>query len=190
MAPAGRPGWRRKIEHCLRLDMRELSRKGLLTAGYRFSWRWTNSLTGEETRSIGIEVRPEGFVLRYSTPNGIRDEQLAITRTPCRFGGSRPWFVCPSCNENRLVLAYSRQRWACTDCHNLAYVSECLHPISRTWRQQERLERLLDEDWERPKGMWRKTHERLLDRLTALIDYRQTQCDEILARLLQVDNRP
>lgn len=184
---AGRPGWRRKIEHCLRLDMRQLHANGLLTPGSRFSWCWTNSYTGESTGSVAVEVLNDRLVLTYRTRDRYEAVHLTVRRTICNFGGNRPWFVCPLCLENRLVLAYSRQTWACRGCQKLAYASESLDAISRGWRAQARWEALLDDNRKRPKGMWRKTHERLLRKLSERVALRELQCEEQLIRLLGLD---
>lgn len=184
---AGRRGWRRKIEHCLRLDMRQLSRSGLLDIGRQFAWRWTNSCTGETTGSVGVEVRTDGLMLNYRNSEEPVTVHIAVVGTPCNFGGSRRWFICSTCQKKCLVLAYFRSRWACRACHNLAYVSESLDSTSRSWRRQGRLESILEENWERPKGMWRRTHERLLEQISAIIDAREAGFVVSWARFLKID---
>jgi hypothetical protein len=37
--------------------------------------------------------------------------------------------------------------------------------MARTWREQQRIEEKIGDDWQRPKGMRQRTYERLLDRL-------------------------
>ena len=164
---AGRPGWRRKLEACLRLDIRQIACKGLLTPGTRTSWRWTNSYTGEETGSVGMKVAEGRIVLDYAVGEDRKPVQFPIylTSTPCHYGGARPWFICPACQRNCAVVAFGRGGWACRTCLNLAYSSEAEDGMGRLWRKQRKLEARVGEDWQRPKGMHRATYERIVDRL-------------------------
>lgn len=165
---AGRPGWRRKIEQCCRLDIRELDRRRLLRDGISTSWRWTNTYSGEEVGSIGLLGGHDRVVLQYSVAN---DEcrrpvslPVSLTRTPCNYGGSRPWFVCPRCRRRCGVLAYSAG-WGCRACLRLAYRSEAEDRSGRLWRRQRKLEQRVGERWQRPKGMHQATFDRIVAQL-------------------------
>lgn len=50
-------------------------------------------------------------------------EHLELERTPCYFGGKRPWFLCPGCHRRRLVLYFQGETFRCRLCHNLTYAS-------------------------------------------------------------------
>ena len=94
---AGRPGYRVKAEQLHRLDVRDLTRRGLLQNAGAFSWSWNRG--GEPTGNIAVHVEsPNGLTLRYSLTGGdvVWDvvEGVSIAHTPCPYGGSRPWFCC------------------------------------------------------------------------------------------------
>ena len=167
---AGRPGWRRKCEHCLRLDVRLLRARNLLRAGIWFSWGW--SWNGERSSEVGITMRADAMEVRYIwTPNDDEPRDICcivpLERTPCRYGGTRTWFRCPDCGR-RCALVYGLNRWghfACRRCLNLAYQSEAEDVTGRAWRKQRRLEALLDEHGNRPKRMRWRTYERICERI-------------------------
>src|SRR4030095_4220807 len=104
---AGRSGWRRKCEHMLRFDIRALHRKGRLAAGQMFSWYWSRD--GEQIASIGVRTFVDAIILKYTrTPDDGEPDNItcrvALTRTPCNYGGQRAWFFCPDCARLCAVL--------------------------------------------------------------------------------------
>src|SRR4051794_11999805 len=98
---AGRPGWRRKCESRLRLDLRQLRRRGHTTAGQDFGWAWFRE--GEEFASIGVRTFADSMLLNYTwTPNGdpiAISCSVSLTQTPCTYGGWWTYFVCPECGR-------------------------------------------------------------------------------------------
>jgi hypothetical protein len=181
---AGRPGWKRKAETSKALDIRHIARKGPLRPG-AFSWSWTYTHSGESAGSISVRVAddPERVILSYTwTPYG-HDPQaiqcsLWIYRTPCNYGGSRPWFICPQCQRRCAVVYLGARggRYACRHCSRVAYYSQSEDLIGRVWRKQRKLESKLIDGWEKPKGMHWKTCERLRDGIM--------QCEEIRDRAI------
>ena len=170
---AGRPGWRRKCEHMLRFDLRQLTKKGRVAAGQSYGWYWFRD--EERIASIGVRTIPDAFLLDYTwTPSGSRPQvitcRVELTQTPCTLGGCRRWFVCPDCRRLCLVLfgISRRGNFACRACQRLAYASEAESPVDRCWRAQRKLEARLTENGHRPKGMRRKTFERINDRWVTL----------------------
>lgn len=163
---AGRPGWHVKAEHCLRLDVRELARRKLL-GGVSCTWRWSNTVTGEELGSIGITTRPGAVWLNYSSSGVPVSQDVRIMHTPCHYGGTRPWFQCPRCWRRVGVLYLRGSQFMCRQCGRVAYTSQSEDEMGRAWRRQRRLEHRLGEDYERPKGMHLKTYERICDGIDA-----------------------
>lgn len=157
------------------LDIRRLHRAGRLTPGSLFSWYWTNSYTGEQVGSISIFVRQHAMQLSYSwTPHGgdwrSMYYDVRIERTPCHFGGSRPWFWCVRCNR-RCAVFYGRSRdgyFGCRVCLRLGYLSESEDAMGRLWRKQQKLEARVGENGERPKWMRERTYERIRERIFAV----------------------
>ena len=112
-------------EGLLRLDVRVLEREGCLRPGTSATVTWSGG------PSIATKVAPEhpGIVtLRYLVRHGNEpclsiQEDVALTRTRCTFGGTRVWFTCPGCGTRCAVL-YAFRRWfRCRTCHHLAYGS-------------------------------------------------------------------
>ena len=90
---AGRPGWKRKAEQSLALDVRQLARQGLLKPS-AFSWHWTSN-QGEKMGSIGVRIvaDPQRMILTYQwSPHGSEPRSvecsLWITHTACNYGGT------------------------------------------------------------------------------------------------------
>lgn len=61
-------------------------------------------------------------------------------------------------------LYFRSQRFACRRCQRLAYRVENLDRVQRLWVAQERIERRLDDDLGRPRGMHQATYMTVLAR--------------------------
>lgn len=171
---AGRPGWRRRCEDKLSFDIRRLGRKpSLLQPGSAYSYHWSRD--GEKFAEVGVYVGTHSVELQYAwTPYGGEQQtsncRLVIDRTPCHFGGSRKWFICPDC-QRRCAVVYGVSRrgsFACRTCQRLGYRSESESVIDRCWRAQRKLEAKLAEDGNRPKWMRQRTFERINQKWDAL----------------------
>lgn len=71
------------------------------------------------------------------------DYFVAIVRTCCNYGGTRPWFRCPTCDDRRAVL-YTRPHgghFECRQCLRLLYLSECEDPFGRAVLKLRKIER-------------------------------------------------
>lgn len=178
---AGRPGWRRKAESCLRLDVRDLARRKLLGLG-SFSWTWTNSYTGEQAGSISIRVSGHNLSLNYSANGWPVSQTIGLERTACPFGGFRAWMRCGQCYRRVAVVYFGGREFACRRCSRVAYSSQSEDSLGRAWRRQRKLEARLGEDWERPCGMRTATYERILDGIYACEEQRDVHLAAFLAR--------
>lgn len=158
---AGRPACYVKAEHCQRLDIRVWNRRGLLQPGTSGTWRWIESYSGEARGTIGFQVREDHVHLDYSVGGTPSGQNVAITRTSCNYGGTRPWFVCPVRGERVAVLYMRAGRFACRHCQQVAYASQSEDALDRAWRKQRKVEAKLGKDWRKPKGMHWATHDRL-----------------------------
>ena len=133
-----------------------------MLSGGSFSWRWSETHSGREVGSIGINVF-EGIVrLGYALNGKASGHDVHLARTACGFGGSRPWLLCPRCCSRVTVLIMRGGMFVCRKCSGVAYTSQSEDAIGRAWRQQAKLERQLDRNWARPKGMHHATCARLL----------------------------
>lgn len=186
---AGRPGWKRKAEASLALDIRHIARKGLFRPG-AFSWTWTNTHTGEHTNSVGVRVPDDKsrVILNYQwTPYGGDAQSvecsLWIDQTACNYGGSRPWFLCPVCWRRCSVVYFGRGRYACRHCNQVAYYSQSEDLMGRAWRQQRKIEARLIDGWRKPKGMHWKTCNRLQDKINECEQQKDYALMAVMARM-------
>jgi hypothetical protein len=211
---SGRPGGsgRATVESCRSLDVDRLRRAGCLEPGWRGNWRWTED--GETVAWIGLRAEPDLLRLHYRVGlaggewQEVR-ETVRLVRVPCRFGGTRPYFVCPgvvdgvACGRRVAKLHGAGRCFLCRRCYRLGHASQREGGLDRTLRRADKIRRRLGGEPglaarfpARPKGMWRRTYERL--RWTvfeaemaadAAIDARLTQVDAKLARL-RASRRP
>ena len=166
---AGRPGWKAKAEHCMRLDVRVLHRAGCLVPGVSGSWRWTR---GEEAAgSIGMRAEALALCLLYSIDGRQSDQRIRIEKTACTYGGARPWFACPYCCRRVAVLYLRSGAFRCRHCARVAYTSQSEDALSRTWRKQHKAEAKIK------KGI----HEATFERLVATIEDCEARRDAALA---------
>lgn len=102
------------------------------------------------------------------------EETVRIVRTPCRFGSTRPYFVCPgvvngvACGRRVAKLHGPGRYFLCRQCYRLAYASQNEGSRDRALRRSNKIRQHLNGDPgsantfpERPKSMWRQTYERL-----------------------------
>ena len=175
---SGRPsGWgRNKVEASRSIDVNELHRAGCLRPGWQGTWRWSRN--GENVAAIGIRADQERLHLDYRVrPHD--GEWQDVTQTvhfvsvPCRYGGERPYFLCPGnlgdnpCGRRVTKLYGAGRYFLCRHCYQLTYASQCEDRLMRLRRKALKAAARLDPrasswvDVQRPKGMWRRTYDRL-----------------------------
>jgi len=142
--------------------VRSLARRGLFAAGpgsvAEGEVRWGRG--DQVTDWIAVTYAgdcPGEVVLDYRTRRPGEDwqpvrERVALERTPCPYGGDRPWFRCPGCGARRAVLHCLGGRFRCRSCHHLAYASTREGDADRAHRRAEKLRARLGGG---PAGCWR-----------------------------------
>ena len=176
----GRPygSGRLTCEACKSIDVRRWHREGRLHASQYFAWSWTCG--GEPSGSINVRSEHDAVVLvyrlrSYGDAEWQRVEQcVPISWTACHLGGRRPWFLCSVysggryCGRRVAKLYGVGKLFACRHCYGLAYESQ--HEAARhrgLGRAQKIRMRLggspsmMDDFPNKPKGMHRRTYERL-----------------------------
>jgi hypothetical protein len=123
-----------RVESYRRLDIRQWHRQHLLSPGQLFAWAWSTA-EGAVMASILVHVKSETVLLSYHTQRqndpwqGIT-EPVALTWTPCHYGGQRPWFRCPGqtpagrCDRRVAILYGAGAYFRCRRCADLRYESE------------------------------------------------------------------
>lgn len=162
------------------LDMRKLNRSGLLQPGQSFGWQWT--VCGRPVSDIRIHVKTDHVVLAYKYRKHREAEwedisqSIYIDRTACHLGGTRCWWLCPTCGRRVAVLYGPGRHYACRHCFRLTYASQRETADDRAARRADRIRRLLG--WQigilnprgsKPKGMHWRTFVQLTARHAAYV---------------------
>src|SRR5215469_7668096 len=143
---------------------------------------------GDSAGSITVQVECAAVLLSYrSCYSGSDDwksiqQRVPIRLTACHLGGVRPWFVCPVycngryCGRRAAILYCAGELFACRRCYGLAYESQQQTARYRGLEQARKIRMrlgggvdLLEPFPARPKGMHRRTFERLRARAEAAL---------------------
>ena len=177
MGGYGSGGWNRTgrltTSDALRLDVNSLNKSGALVPGSYSITTWTRD--GETTGNINISASQHGIVLVYrckTEDRGWADhrERVRVSWEPGGFGGQRPFFHCPDCTR-RVLQLYGLGRYLCRHCHGLCYPSQRECDSDRAQRRANRIRVELggEPGWQnipsRPKGMHRRTYDRLINKI-------------------------
>jgi hypothetical protein len=194
---------RETVESYPSLDVSRLLVMGCLRPGWSGTCQWPD---GNEVTSIGLRVEAERLHLSYRVPIGDGEwEEVAdlvrLVRVPCRFGGSRPYFICPGfrdgmqCGRRIATLHLSRRYFRCRHCNRLPYASQYEQPWERSVRRADKLRQRLGITGicvplpEKPKGMWVRTYARLLDKtLQAKILADEARTNQLQRLVAQIEN--
>ena len=119
-------------------------------------------------------------------------ESVRIVRIGCRYGGTRPYFECPgvvngSACGRRVSKLYGHGRYfLCRHCYRLVYASQSEGELDRSLRRANTIKQRLGGEPglaypfpRRPRGMWRRTYDRLHEE-TFEIEMRAEEAIELL----------
>lgn len=171
--------WDKKTyaEEVNRIDIRYMKKQGMLKPGYSGSLSW--SCGDEPSGSIRYEIHSDKMVLLYKhRQHGEEWQQVCDTvmlhETPCNYGGTRKWFLCPSCYKRVGILYGPGKYLRCRKCTGMTYSSQSEGSLDRMVRKARKIRRKLDIGtnwWDadclsdpifmKPKGMHQKTFDRL-----------------------------
>jgi hypothetical protein len=185
------------------LDVDQLAKKGCLRPGWSGTCQWTD---GNEVASINLRTEANRLHLSYPVWVGDREwrlvtDTIAIVHLPCRFGGSRAYFICPGprgtdCGRRITKLHLSNRYFLCRHCNHLPYACQHENSWQRALRRANKLKQRLDMGVglaeplpEKPKGMWARTYGRLLNEiLQAEILANEGQANMFKRLLAQVED--
>ena len=173
---SGRSSRRMTTDDCRSLDINYLHRNGCLEPGRSGSLSWSRD--GAAAASISLQATTDCLHLSYRI-QGLGgegedvEESVRIVRTSCRYGGSRPYFICPGvvagtvCGRRVAKLYGGGRYFLCRHCYRLSYASQREDELARANRRANKRMRRLGRGFSRtltrefrPKGMWRQTWER------------------------------
>ncbi len=170
---SGRKRWRNRaaVETVMELDLIQLNRAGCLEPGWQGRWRCTKN--GEASEWVDVRTELDHLTITFLTCD-TRGRQhptlqtINIDRVRCRFGGNRPFFLCPGgVNCGRRVSKLYRPDGCyimCRFCHKLTFASQSETERHRAHRRADKIRRRLGGEsglYEKPRGMHRKTFEKL-----------------------------
>ena len=151
---SGRPSGfgRDTVESCRSIDVNRLHREGCLEPGWRGGWHWT--LDGEKMPSINLRAEHDRLRLTYRVRIGGGEwedvkENIDIVHVSCRFGGSRPYFLCPGvvsgvpCGRRVAKLHGPGRYFLCRHCYRLAYSSQSEGSWDRALRRSNKIRQRL-----------------------------------------------
>ena len=187
------------------LDINRLNRTGCLRPGYWGGWEWKRD--GE--RVAWIQFRREGDrlllsyrVRRHGGEWQDVEQPTLIAWTPCRFGGARPYFVCPgvvngiACGRRVAKLYGAGIYFLCRHCYRLAYASQREDRYDRALRRANNIRMRLGGEPgiaaafpPRPKRMHRRTYERFQSAVFNAEILAEEQIAVLVARLPRSDRR-
>ena len=144
------------------------------------SWQWSSD--GDRVTATNMRAGNDWLHLTYRVRIGGGEwedvnEIVRIVRVPCRFGGERPYFLCPgvvngtACGRRFARLYGAGRYFPCRHCYRLAHSSQSEDAQRRSMRRASKIRHRLGRNAgtaspfpPKPKGMWRRTSERLRER--------------------------
>lgn len=205
---SGRPSGsgRDKVEACRSIDVNQLHKMGCLRAGWTGGWQWTRD--GNRVAWIDLRAEADRLHLSYRVRIGGGEwqdvaETVRIVRARCRFGGARPYFICPgvvngiACCRRVAKLHGSGRYFLCRHCCRLAHASQSEGAWDRRLRRANKIRQRLGGDPgiaapfpPKPKGMWRRTYERLREQAIEAERLADEAFENAAGRLLARINNP
>lgn len=159
------------------LDIRKITRKGLLVPGSCFSWQWR--VNDRQVAGISIRVDFDKFMVltyRMKSTGEVVEQRVQTQTSPCYLGGQRYWFTCPRCSKRVAVLYAPGRYFACRTCGGLGYATQKEGSGDRASSRADKLRRrlgwapgILNGDGGKPKGMHWKTYQRVKSHHDALV---------------------
>jgi len=164
-------------EEVKRIDVRYMRKKGLLKPNTRGSLSWTCG--GKPSGDIRYTCYQHELQLHYRYRQHGGDwqpveQRIPLERTPCNYGGERPWFLCSRCNKRIAVLYGADVLFLCRHCYQLPYASQNQGYMDKLIDQKHKLgERIFEvyecgEGWGKKKGMHWSAFNRLHSKYKAL----------------------
>lgn len=197
---SGRSGGRPTANMSKRIDIAWMIRQRLAVPGQMIANTLSWNIGGRPAGSISYtaDMRDLDLAeLRLSYTRGPEGSQehvkqtVRLTYTEPNFGGRRWWMICPYRGDRvgKLYLPNGGDRFAGRKAWRLGYRSQRVAHRDRPFERLFQLQRKLGstEGWEaglwRPKGMWRRTFERHLERYWKLDEQCAREMGAALGRL-------
>lgn len=149
------------------IDVRFLRKRGMLEPGRVYPLSWSSRLWGKQIGSIVYACLKDRLILSYCYRGEGIEQTVSLDRTPCHYGGTRPWLLC-ECGRRVAVLYGAGKLFKCRHCYGLAFDTQREDPIGRCRVKAQKIREklggspsLFDAFPQKPKGMHWRTYERL-----------------------------
>lgn len=162
-------------------------------------WVWSSVRTGKETSSIGYrldttDMNDPHIRLEYMLTNqDIKmDYVVKLSRSKQKLGGYRWWFICPVSGRRvaKLYLPYGARYFAARQVYNLKYESQSEdyrhRHLRKLWKVKDKIGGELAPL--RPKGMHKRTFDRLIDKYCHLDEISWMHIHEMLGKRGLLEN--
>ena len=147
------------MEACRSIDVNRLHKAGCLWPAWSGGWQWTNNSERVGWVNLRVEAdcgadqfarRGDCVHLSYRVRIGGGEwedvaETVRIVRVLCRFGGSRPYFICPgvvngiACGRRVIKLYGPGRYFLCRHCYCLAHASRSESQGHRALRRANKI---------------------------------------------------
>ena len=193
------------VEGARSIDINRLNRAGCLQTGYWGGWQWTRD--GERVADIRLRTEAQRLVLSYRIRRNAGEwedveQPTPVVWVPCRFGGKRPYFVCPgivngiACHRRVSKLYGAGLYFLCRNCYRLTYVSQREDRFDRALNRANKIRMRLGGQPgmassfpKKPKGMYRRTYDRLRNEVYEAEMQADDKLALVLARLTSTESR-
>ena len=126
-----------RLERFPSVDVNHLSRIGAIAPGPVDEDEFPGwARVSDRGEPVTVTMDQQAGVARVWCVDG--SGSFRIEWSACRFGGQRPWALCPECTSRRVRLYLAAGRWACRTCLGLKYESQRLRPDDRALLKAER----------------------------------------------------
>jgi hypothetical protein len=110
-----------------RIDIRYMTKHGLLKPNYQGQLKWTSR--GKPSGDIRYSCYTDSLKLDYRYMVNGGDWQpvvqcITFDRTSCNYGGYRLWFLCPRCSKRVAILYGAEKLFLCRHCYQIPYASQ------------------------------------------------------------------
>lgn len=99
---------------------------------------------------------------------------INVAAMPCNYGGFRYFGLCQACHKQAATLYFHRDIFACRRCFKMAY---CTQNYTLSYRlllkRRKAKEKINNNEWVKPKWMWKTTFARLRSEYFALDEKEQ-----------------
>ena len=173
-----------KLDHLSYLNLQTI-KPHLDEPDTRFSLAWKSGMQAQ------VSVTRDGVELNYFFGGRHHAQQISIASTPCHYGYTRPWLLCPSCG-GRCTKLFLRGEFKCRKCTRLCYRTQSMRPDRRAMRTATKLHAKLDPSGgevldtpPRPPRMHRATYRRLKKQIQHNLEIRYSAEGSKLLRVLR-----